>query len=46
METLSGLPNRFPAKARVLIVEAGQDGVVAPDSAACCRQSLPLAERC
>ncbi len=45
METLSGLPTGFPAKARVLIVEAGQDGVVAPISRLLLRQSLPLAER-
>jgi len=45
METLSGLPTGFPAKARVLIVEAGQDGVVAPICRLLLRQSLPLAER-
>ena len=40
----SGLPAGFPTEAAVLIVEAGQDRIVAPEARAELRQHLPQAE--
>lgn len=40
----SGLPPGFPAEAAVLIVEAGQDRIVAPEARAHLRAQLPGAE--
>ncbi len=40
----SGLPEGFPASARVLIVEAGQDQIVVPQARQQLRQALPQAD--
>jgi pimeloyl-[acyl-carrier protein] methyl ester esterase len=39
-----GLPDGFPSSARVLIVEAGEDRIVAPETQAMLREQLPAAE--
>ena len=39
-----GLPDGFPGSARVLIVEAAEDRIVAPESRALLRSALPQAE--
>ena len=40
-----GLPAGWPAAAPVLLVEAGADGIVAPEAQELLRRSLPAAER-
>jgi len=40
----SGLPECFPRRARVLVVEAGRDEIVAPEARALLREQLPSAD--
>jgi len=40
----AALPEGFPRKARVLIVEAGEDGIVEPEARALLRAALPQAD--
>ena len=44
LENCAGLPEGFPAKARVLILEAAEDRIVEPEARALLRAALPDAE--
>lgn len=44
LESCTGLPEGFPRKARVLIVEAGDDRIVEPEARALLRAALPEAD--
>lgn len=44
LENCTGLPEGFPTSARILIVEAGEDRIVEPESRQLLRAALPQAE--